>query len=1059
MKKLFSAYKKLPPQMKMLVAMAGLGTPFGIIFFLQRYVFKGINPVVLILGLVVVIVVVLVIALIISKIFGRSSKKRQKKMEADLATDADSGKVSMSLRAAVKSNNEKFFAAIKEMRKLGISVYDLPWYVVIGDSGCGKTKLINEGGLTFSTGKPEGYQIGTLNYNWWFTEDAIFVDMAGRLCNPQEDSDHREWDSFLKTVGSGRKGYPINGVLLCVSAEHLLQDSPEKHEEDANTMLERLRDMQNKLGVTFATYMVITKCDKIVGFMPFFDRAERDITIKNQIFGFSRAGDFNELYDPEKFGTDFGAVYERLNELRLRRLNDDVDEGELGLAYSFPEEFRQIKEPLQTYVRTLFPYIKNPRAVKNLIFRGVYFTSATQQGGLILRHLTDRLGEDAANQFQPLESLYPRPRPHFVKELLFRKVFPEHGLVFRNEQEVVRHRKLAKVLMIGSGALAVVMVVILIISAFKFGSLISEPRVRAEQAPALAAKPTEALTLVGQIGSDVEVLKGSIWPTVLSLGIGADRPVEDLLHIQISLFEHSVLRPVLAAVEESLRSAQIVPTQGKRGNVGTWERGNGSPQSAIGVPLEQFQAALHEYLAWYGCAEQESVPEHLDYESFQKMFAIIPEATTPLLSQRKDVLDQAKLYFLALHGAEDRDEIRNPARLLVQENPDPSAPIRFDPLGTIHAAIVNLHTYAQRYATLSAESPDPVIQEWMRIRDCCVQIQESYQVLLAAGDTAIETQEQLEAFRTSFGENYTKFAGAMAACTWQGEHGAGFLRIPLLRDAILAQRGIWIARRDALYEAYDTCVAHPEENNDPVRLEITALIGGNESDLRGLDRVLADSIQAAGLADRGYFPGYFDDDEAGTFRKLVQEVNESYGYIIVLNSAGDAARDDEIVLTEQLRGTVRPVLDTVHDRVATLAAGDINAETAAQWVAALQRLLYPAESDTSAGADASAFAALDPHWQGPKLQSLNDIYQELVRKGEGTVLLRTMESRLGQLTTLGFAELGPEWRGTRRSTYYIPIPTMEAPTPTEPKATAAPPPVARPSGGPPPLVEQKPKAP
>ena len=84
----------------------------------------------------------------------------------------------MDVRAAIKENNDKFFAAIKDMRKLGISVYELPWYVVIGDSGCGKTRLINEGGLTFSTGKPEGYQLGTLNYNWWFTEDAIFIDRA-----------------------------------------------------------------------------------------------------------------------------------------------------------------------------------------------------------------------------------------------------------------------------------------------------------------------------------------------------------------------------------------------------------------------------------------------------------------------------------------------------------------------------------------------------------------------------------------------------------------------------------------------------------------------------------------------------------------------------------------------------------------------------------------------------------------------------------------------------------------------------------------------------------------
>ena len=116
-----------------------------------------------------------------------------------------------------------------------------------------------------------------------------------------------------------------------------------------------------------------------------------------------------------------------------------MDETDLGLAYSFPEEFRELRAPLQTYVRTLFPMIKSPRAIKNLIFRGVYFTSATQEGALILKHLAERLGEDAASQFAPLD-VYPNKRPYFIKDLLFRKVFPEHGLVFRNEQQAIRNR-------------------------------------------------------------------------------------------------------------------------------------------------------------------------------------------------------------------------------------------------------------------------------------------------------------------------------------------------------------------------------------------------------------------------------------------------------------------------------------------------------------------------------------------------------------------------------------------------------------------------------------------
>ncbi|MCH7814408.1 MAG: hypothetical protein IID40_10360, partial [Planctomycetes bacterium] len=353
MKKLIGMYKSLPREARMMLAMAGLGTPAGMIYCIKKFLFPGWSWMMVMLVVFAVVLGISLLVYLISRVFGRGKRKRSKKMASALAADADDDRMAISGRAAIKANNEKFFNAIREMRKgLGISIYELPWYIVMGDSGCGKTRLINEGGLTFSTGKPEGYQLGTLNYNWWFTEDAIFIDMAGRLCNPQDDEDRREWSALLETIAKGRKGFPINGALVCVSADHLLQDPPEKVERDAITALERRRDLQSRLGVTFATYLVLTKCDKILGFMQFFDRAERDITIKNQIVGWSRPGKFTDPFDPETFQEGFSGVYARLTELRLRRLNDESEEQDLGLAYSFPEEFRGLVDPLQIYVST-----------------------------------------------------------------------------------------------------------------------------------------------------------------------------------------------------------------------------------------------------------------------------------------------------------------------------------------------------------------------------------------------------------------------------------------------------------------------------------------------------------------------------------------------------------------------------------------------------------------------------------------------------------------------------------------------------------------------------------
>lgn len=1029
MKKLFGLYKSLPREVKMLVAMAGLGTPVGIFYFVQRVLFPG-KPIWLIILIVAGIVAVLaLLVFLISLIFGRSGKKRTKKMEADLASGAESGPASMDLRAAIKSNNEKFFGAIKGMRKLGISIYDLPWYIVIGDSGCGKTKLINEGGLTFSTGRPEGYQLGTLNYNWWFTEDAIFIDMAGRLCNPQEDADRREWEAFLKTVAAGRKGFPINGVLASVSAEHLLQDPPEKHEEDANTMLERLRDLQNKLGVTFATYLVVTKCDKIVGFMPFFDRAERDITIKNQIFGWSRPGGLEEVYDPERFGLNFDSIYVRLNELRLRRLNDDVDEFELGMAYSFPEEFRQLREPLQTYVRTLFPAIKHPRAVKNLIFRGAYFTSATQQGGLILRHLAERLGEDAARRFPSLESLYPRPRPHFVKDLLLRKVFPEEGLVFRNEKDVVRNRKLARLLLYGSTAAGLLLAVLLIVSAMKFNTLMNEPRAHAQEAPAVVSNPGECVAMTASLGEDIDSLGSSIWPNILSLNIGADKPITYLTEIQMHVFEDGILPRVLNGCDRVLRDGVIVA---------------GTEGEAAGVPFETYLAGLEAYITWFGCAGEDRAPESVSLESFEALGELARHGERVSLPPKDELQSQARRYFA---GVRERDDWGNPAGLLVVGQED-------RPRETIRAGIQLLHGYLRRFATLDADHPNDVVGEWMRIHHCCVRMQDAYASLLEAANRQIGTQEDLDEFRTRFKSDYEAFAEAANECEWRLKTGPP-LKIPYLADVLTSVRKDgWLAVRERLEQSYLSC--RPDGPGDDVTRAIAALsAGGEEGWIPGLDALLYKSISDAKLTEHGYVSDYFE----GSLREHIIEVESSFPHILEL-ARGEGSADNDVLALTADTGTVRSVVAKIHGYLVSSEALAAEGVALPKRIASLHGLLWPNDQDERGTERQQGFSELHESWLPDDLEELNGTYRELVRKAQVTLQLRAIEADLSGLGDWGFAELSEDWREPRESAYTIRIPRADIVTPpTARERTEERPRLERSTGDQPPLTRERSRRP
>ncbi|MGL4231646.1 MAG: type VI secretion system membrane subunit TssM, partial [Casimicrobium sp.] len=64
-------------------------------------------------------------------------------------------------------------------------IYQLPWYMFIGAPGSGKTTALVNSGLNFPLADKFGKAAlrgvgGTRNCDWWFTNEAVLLDTAGR---------------------------------------------------------------------------------------------------------------------------------------------------------------------------------------------------------------------------------------------------------------------------------------------------------------------------------------------------------------------------------------------------------------------------------------------------------------------------------------------------------------------------------------------------------------------------------------------------------------------------------------------------------------------------------------------------------------------------------------------------------------------------------------------------------------------------------------------------------------------------------------------------------------
>ncbi len=124
------------------------------------------------------------------------------------------------------------------LKKQGNPLYVLPWYMVLGESGSGKTTSIKSAKLSspFSEVNRISGISGTKNCDWWFFEQAIIIDTAGRYAIPvDEGRDKDEWQNFFSLLAKYRKKEPLNGLVVTVAADKILETGPEALKRTART--------------------------------------------------------------------------------------------------------------------------------------------------------------------------------------------------------------------------------------------------------------------------------------------------------------------------------------------------------------------------------------------------------------------------------------------------------------------------------------------------------------------------------------------------------------------------------------------------------------------------------------------------------------------------------------------------------------------------------------------------------------------------------------------------------------------------------------------------------
>ena len=187
--------------------------------------------------------------------------------------------------------------------------------MVIGKPRSGKsTALKNAKLLLPDIDIPKQGEGSTLNLDWWLYEQAIVLDTAGRYAVPDNaQRDKKEWGTLLQMLSRHKQKEPINGVVLVIAANRLLENSEEELMEEGRQVRASINELMERLEVKVPVYLMITKCDLIDGFKEWSDYLPEESTL--QAMGHLHEGELINL--DAHVDTIFDSIVDRIKELRI----------------------------------------------------------------------------------------------------------------------------------------------------------------------------------------------------------------------------------------------------------------------------------------------------------------------------------------------------------------------------------------------------------------------------------------------------------------------------------------------------------------------------------------------------------------------------------------------------------------------------------------------------------------------------------------------------------------------------------------------------------------------
>ncbi len=249
-----------------------------------------------------------------------------------------------------------------------------PWLLFVGDSA-GQVRNLLQAAARAPHARALLGDDAARPWHWWLYRSVVAVEPGGRLIRAPESPRAMDspWRTALAMLARERRKLPLDGVVICIAADRLLEPISAQH-SPAQHLYDMVDEAVHALHLQLPLYVVVTGLESLPGYAAF--KQTLPAAALRRALGWRVSTARAESLSTSRLHVWVGATLERLRVVAMAALAERRDPHGRRQAFEFLWSLYGLQDGLERFLAQLLagPTI----AGRRLHWCGTYFTAGPQ---------------------------------------------------------------------------------------------------------------------------------------------------------------------------------------------------------------------------------------------------------------------------------------------------------------------------------------------------------------------------------------------------------------------------------------------------------------------------------------------------------------------------------------------------------------------------------------------------------------------------------------------------------------------------------------------------------